>query len=338
MPSPNAPRIPSRTIRRLRLLSQSLFAFFCLFIGMQFYAFYLWALSPAKHPFVTRPPAVEAFLPLGALVSLKRLVLGAEFDTIHPAGLSIFLSALVISLFFRKGFCGWICPVGFASHLAERCGRLLRLSIRLPAWLDIPLLSLKYLLLGFFSYLILWKMGLAELSAFHHSSYNMITDAKMLHFFLQPSLLSGAIMLTIILISFVIRNFWCRYLCPYGGLLGLIALISPLQIRRTPSACIDCKKCEQTCPASIRITKRETVRNAECIGCLECIEVCPAKDCLRLSGPGPKGIPPLLLPVLIIGLFFLCYLLARVSGHWYSEVPLEVFQRYYQTIGNIGHP
>ena len=325
-------------IGELRLLCQSLFALFCLFVGWQFYSFYLWALDPTANTFVQRPPSVEAFLPLGALVSIKRLLLGAEFDTIHPAGLTIFIAALLIGLFLRKGFCGWICPIGFASNLAERAGKKMKIMFRLPAWLDIPMLSLKYILLGFFGYLILWKMGLEGLTDFHRSPYNMISDAKMLHFFLQPSMLAGSIMLGIILFSFILRNVWCRYLCPYGGLLGLLAFFSPFQIKRNPETCIDCKKCEAICPASIKITNRKTVRNAECIGCLECVESCPATNCLTLSVPVKKEINPIILPMLVLGLFFICYLIARITGHWNTEVPLEVFQRYYKLIGNIGHP
>ncbi len=333
----NIPSLKNK-LSRLRFLCQSLFALFCIYVGWQFYLFYLWAQDSTANSFVARPPSVEAFLPLGALVSLKRLLLGAEFDTIHPAGLTIFIAALLISLFLRKGFCGWICPVGFASNLAERAGKKMHIMFHLPAWLDLPLLSLKYLLLGFFGYLILYRMGLDALTAFHHSAYNTISDAKMLHFFLQPSVLAGSIMLGIILISFVIRNFWCRYLCPYGGLLGLLAMASPFQVTRNPETCIDCKKCEAICPSSIHVTNRETVRNAECIGCLECVQVCPVTDCLNLSSPINKQTNLLLLPCLILGLFFFCYILARISGHWQTEVPLEVFQRYYKIITDIGHP
>ncbi|MBU1139668.1 MAG: 4Fe-4S binding protein [Proteobacteria bacterium] len=324
-------------LNRLRLLCQSLFAIFCLYIGWQFYSFYLWTTETGK-VFTPRPPAVEAFLPLGALISVKRLFLGGEYDTIHPAGLTIFIAALLIALFLRKGFCGWICPVGFASNLAERAGKRMRISFSLPAWIDLPLLSIKYLLLGFFSYLILWQMDMESLTAFHHSSYNLISDAKMLHFFLQPSILTGAIMLFLFLISFVIKNFWCRYLCPYGGLLGLLALLSPFQIKRAPDTCINCKKCEQICPSSIRITDRKTVRNAECIGCLECLPVCPAKDCLTLGLAGKRRVNPILLPVLILGLFLLSYLTATVTGHWQTQVTVDIFRQLYQQITTIGHP
>jgi len=106
-------------IRTLRTLVQSGFAAFCLFAGYQFYHFYLWAMGESE-VYVPRPPSVEGFLPISALLGLKRLMLTGRYDEIHPAGLTIFLSALIIALLLRKGFCGWICPVGFCPNLIEK--------------------------------------------------------------------------------------------------------------------------------------------------------------------------------------------------------------------------
>ncbi|OGQ96298.1 MAG: hypothetical protein A2521_12270 [Deltaproteobacteria bacterium RIFOXYD12_FULL_57_12] len=316
---------------------QSGFALFCFYAGYRFYRFYLWGTGRSE-VYVPRPPSVEGFLPISALVGLKRFVLTGDYDMIHPAGLTIFLAALAIGFFLRKGFCGWICPVGFVSNLAEKVGRRFRILWQPPVWLDVPLLSLKYMLLGLFAYLVVWQMDLRQIEAFHNSPYNLAVDAKMLVFFLSPSGLAAGVMIFLTAISFVIRNFWCRYLCPYGALLGLLAMAGPLQIRRDRAACIDCKKCEKTCPASIRITRKETVRTNECVGCTQCTAVCPVKDCLTVTGPDHLKVPTLLLPAAVVGLFLLFYLLALTAGIWYTEVTPQSMKQFYMLLAELPHP
>lgn len=228
-------KITMKTIRisKLRIFIQSVFALLCLGAGYQFFHFYLWAVGKSD-VYVPRPPSVEGFLPISALLGLKRFVLTGRYDDVHPAGLTIFLAALTIALLLRKGFCGWICPVGFASNLIEKGGKKIQFIQHLPPWLDLPLRSIKYFLLAFFCYVILWKMDLSAVEAFIYSPYNKIVDGKMLLLFLEPSKLTLQVLVALILISFVLRNFWCRYLCPYGALLGLLGFISPAQVKRKP--------------------------------------------------------------------------------------------------------
>lgn len=320
-------------IRRAVQLS---FTLFCLYAGWQFYRFYQWAID-ASPVYVARPPAVEAFLPIGALVSLKRLFLTHQYDPIHPAGLTIFLAALSLGLLLRKGFCGWICPVGFGSNLAQQAGRHIKITSTPPPWIDLPLLSIKYLLLAFFSYLILWKMNLRAIETFMRSEYNLIVDVKMLYFFLSPSRLAGGIMLGLLALSFFLRNPWCRYLCPYGALLGLLAAFSPFQVKRQHATCINCKKCERVCPAAIAISTKTTMRSPECIGCLECVAVCPPEDCLEIT-VYQKKTPPLLMPALIITLFLSFWLTANLTHHWHHQLSIEDQKKAYAKGLNIGHP
>ncbi len=320
-----------------RLLVQSGFLLLSLDAGWRFYLFYRWALGRTATP-VARPPAVEGFLPLSALVGLKRLFLTGVYDPIHPAGLTILLAALAIALFFRKGFCGWLCPVGFVSQLAARLGRRLRLQYRPPAGLDYPLLGLKYLLLAFFLYLILLRMGLANLTAFSRSNFNLTADARMLRFFLAPTATTVLVICGLALASLFLRNCWCRYLCPYGALLGLVARPGPLRLRRDRESCLACRKCEGVCPGAIRVADRRTLTSPECLGCLECLAACPVDNCLQLTFYGRKKISPLLLPLGMVGLFILCYAAARLTGHWHSALPPGLFRDEYRRLARLPFP
>jgi polyferredoxin len=326
-----------RTIAWIRVTVQAAFALFCVLAGYRFYQFYNWAIGKTE-TFVFRPPSVEGFLPISALLGLKRFMMTGKWDEIHPAGLTIFVCAAVLAVWFRKGFCGWICPVGFASNLTAILGRKLKLAHELPRWLENLLLSVKYLLLGFFLYIILWGMDVPSIEAFLHSRYNLVVDARMLLFFLQPSILTIRIVIGLFLVSLVIRNFWCRYLCPYGALLGIGALLSPLQVKRDASLCVHCGACDKVCPSSIRISQNRTMRHAECVGCMECIEACPEKLCLTLGAPAKRRIPLYAFPLAVVGVFCLFWAIAVLTGHWHTEISDDVFRSLYPLAASVSHP
>ena len=320
--------MPPGKISSFRHGVQTAFFLLSLWIGWQFLLFFKWASGQGSH-FTPRPPAVEAFLPISALVGLKRLILTGHFDPVHPAGLTILMAFMTMAFLWRKGFCGWICPVGAVSNLLETVAGRLGILFRLPAWIDLPMLGLKYLLLGFFLYFIFWKMNLSQVEAFLTSPYNMVADAEMLKFFHSPSRISVMVISALVVISFFLRNFWCRYLCPYGALLGILAMAGPLQIRRDKNSCVGCKRCEMACPSSIKITRKETIRTVECIGCMECVSNCPEKDCLAPGLPLGKRAPVLLIPAGCLAVLFLFWTAAELTGRWNSLIPAEVFRQVY---------
>ena len=86
-------RIPYKILPTLRAVVQGAYVVFFLLAGYEFHLFYARIVAGAA---VTgrRPPAVEAFLPISALMSLKYFLLTGNYDEIHPAGLTILLSPL----------------------------------------------------------------------------------------------------------------------------------------------------------------------------------------------------------------------------------------------------
>lgn len=121
------------------------------------------------------------------------------------------------------------------------------------------------------------------------SAYGMIIDVKMLDFFRHIGTATLVFVAIISIMSLFIRNARCRYLCPYGALLGLFSLLSPFKIRRNADSCIDCGKCAKNCPSNIPVDKLIQVRTVECTGCMTCVESCPVASTLTFSLQRPTG-------------------------------------------------
>ncbi|MDP2646266.1 MAG: 4Fe-4S binding protein [Desulfobacterales bacterium] len=296
-------------------------------IGIQFFIYVHQAFldGPIR---VMRPPAVEGFLPIGALMGWKLFLLTGIWDAVHPAAMVILGYAGFASLMLRKSFCGWFCPVGTVSERLWKLGRrFLGDNFIVPFWLDIPLRSLKYLLLGFFAWVIL-KMPTEAIHAFLQSPYYRISDVKMLFFFTRMSMTTAVVLTILVLLSLPIRNFWCRYLCPYGALMGLLALVGPTRIVRNSQICIDCERCAKACPYHLPVDKKECVLSPECNGCMDCTLACPVNKTLEMKtkGMGKRVWSLAKLGTLLVIVFVGLVYTARITGHWKSSVTDQEFR------------
>lgn len=311
----------------LQRIIQSGFLIFCIYTGWQFYRFVLWATG-ASEIFVPRPASVEAFLPIAALMSLRRLRSTGAWDSVHPAGLAIFLAAIATALVLRKGFCGYICPIGLISGLFNTLGQRLKLS-RVPRpWIGRILSIPKYLTLGFFLFTVYIGMDLAALEQFAAAPYNYVADARMLRFFLEPTRLTLIVLGVLVVLGTTLRSFWCRYLCPYGALLGLFSWFGPTRIHREEQACINCGRCSDTCPGCIRVHAGKTMLSPECLGCGRCVEGCPV-GCLSVRTAGRK-IPAWTLGIGSVGILLFVWIAALTAGVWNQNIPLPMIRRFYQ--------
>lgn len=299
----------------------------CLWIGVELFLFMRWGMSGGASLYAPHPPGAEGFLPISALMSLRHWMATGHLTNIHPAGLFILLAILAISLLLKKAFCGWLCPVGTISEALWGLGRrFMERNLALPLWADWPLRMLKYLLLALFIWAI-WGMDTDSLGAFLASPYNRVADLKMYLFFARISGLALGVILALALLSVLIQGFWCRYLCPYGALLGLLSLASPLKVRREKRTCIDCKRCTQACPARIQVHVATRVHSDECMACLRCVDACPAKETLAMEAPGRVKLPGIHFGGLVVGLFLLVCGLAMATGHWRNEITKEEYLR-----------
>jgi len=315
-------------IQTIRSITQTAIAFFNLYIGWRFYLFVRYFETQGATAFVPRPPSVEAYLPISALLSFKYFLSTGIFDRIHPAGLSLFIIILFTSWLLKRGFCSWICPIGTISEWAWKLGEnIFGRNIRLPRFLDYPLRSLKYLLLLFFLYAAM-SMNALVLKLFLNGPYNRVADIKMLKFFTEISSTALTVILLLVIFSILSKNFWCRYLCPYGALLGILAWASPIKVTRNKEKCINCDKCTRACPSYLEVARSKRVHSVECTACLACISACPVSDALQLEPPlRSRPITNRLYAALLIGLFFSLIGLAQVTGHWQTSISLSEYQK-----------
>lgn len=297
-----------------------------IYIGITFYYWVRYYETGGMTFYLPRPGGIEGWLPIAGLMNLKYTIEMGGLPPIHAASMFLLASFIIISLLLKKAFCSWMCPIGTISEYTGKIGqKLFRFQIKVPKWLDIPLRGLKYLLLVFFLYISL-SMPAQMIQYFMMSPYGIIIDVKMLDFFRYISSASLITVCVLVVISLFIRNAWCRYLCPYGALLGLFSLLSPFKIHRNAESCIDCGKCAKNCPSRIPVDQLIKVRTVECTGCMTCVESCPVASTLTFSLHTPtqkhqRSLSGVSMAVLTLSILFLMIGVAVYMGVWDSPVP-----------------
>ena len=149
---PYRKRLTQDQSQRIRRVVQTAFLLLNIYIGAVFVLFVRQFEQYDPQPSIQRPAGIEGWLPIAGLMNLKAALLTGEFPVIHPAAMVLIATFLGLSLLFRKAFCGWLCPVGTLSEWLWKTGRMtFKGNLRLWRWIDIPLRSLKYILLGLFA-------------------------------------------------------------------------------------------------------------------------------------------------------------------------------------------
>ena len=154
-------------------------------------------------------------------------------DYAVPVTVLIFCFApIVVALFAGRAFCAGVCPQGALQDF------VLIKPVAVPLWLEQALSVVPYLFLG--AGLIYAGTG----TGFVICRYDPFVP-----FF---RLSGGMFILTVgaafLLAGMFVGRPYCRFLCPYGGLLRLASLASKWRVRVTPDFCTQCRLCEQSCP------------------------------------------------------------------------------------------
>lgn len=169
--------------------------------------------------------------------------------------MGIFVMGVLVSFFWSRLYCGWICPINTAMEGITFFKKKSRLkSFRIPSWLSQPWIRFVILFLFFLVFVFV-----------------MLTGKKLP---ILPLLFAAGIIVTL----FFPAALWHRFLCPYGTILNLTSRRAAHTMVIDAEKCNNCGSCLKTCPAGAieEQTKHQIIRK-DCLVCLKCRDNCRQK-------------------------------------------------------------
>lgn len=181
-------------------------------------------------------------------------------------------SLIILGGLFGRLICGFLCPFGFIQELLYKIPSFKIKKNKYTRYLS----YLKYLILIIFVIILpivlltptfckyICPVGTLEggipLVVFGNQFDNII-----------GFLFNWKITILIIITIFSILHFrfFCKFLCPLGGIYSFFNKYSLFGIT-VNNKCINCNKCVEICKMDIKI-----VNDHECINCGDCIKYCP---------------------------------------------------------------
>ncbi len=258
-------------------------------------------------------PHLHAVCPFGAVETTGRLITQGQFiPKTHESNFWVLLATTGATLLIGAAFCGWLCPLGSVQDWIGRLGKKIsgKRFNRVPYILD--------QMLGYLRYVVLALVVISTTRMISLVFVSVDPYYALFHFWTGEALPSAiAVLAVVLLASLVVERPWCRWLCPFGALQGILQLVSPWKIRRNPEICINCDKWTRACPMRIKVSEKKFVLDTRCNRCGECLAVCPIKGGLEHSLPGKIRIPlknRLLTAFLVLALFSAPIVISQQAG------------------------
>ncbi|MGQ4911446.1 MAG: 4Fe-4S binding protein [Candidatus Thorarchaeota archaeon] len=292
-------------IRMLRRVVQILFL-----LGINGYIFTAWYGAEQVTAFWTWFQSVLPAIPILSSLQAPFATIAGSFDTIQytlTRGVFPFfvIGAMIIILtIIGRAGCGWACPIGTIQDFVTLPKRK---KFRPAPGTESELRKVKAYIFVVVGFLAVW-MAVAKatgssatleaaLGIFADDAFAPLNPAYILFVILPNQTwptsldtlwffstwgwvwLQVAFVSVVLIVSFWIPRWFCRWLCPAGFLYGIFSKEALIGIGRNPARCTPdtCNVCEVVCPMNIRIRKfpYQHVHSPDCIMCLECKSHCP---------------------------------------------------------------
>ncbi len=277
-------------LTRVRIASQT-----CFFVLFLLAVWATWTSRLGGYP-------VSAMLELDPLVMLSTVLATGYVYKLIGWGLII----VAITFLFGRVFCNWICPYGtlhqFIGWLFDnRPGtqrieknryhpaQFLKYSIlivfllmsamgALQIGLLDPIVMMYRAMATFFAPILDLALGRVGGATESLGVDGSLFDSLKFAPGVEHRIFVGSFWIGVIFLFFVFMNLWkprffCRFVCPLGALLGVMASKSVYRINRIVERCTDCNLCLLRCEGASE--PQAQIRQAECFGCMNCIDDCP---------------------------------------------------------------
>jgi polyferredoxin len=293
--------------RMLRRVVQILF-----FLGINAYIIASWAGGEEILAFWEGFRDIIPTIPIIAPLEGSFAVLAGSFDTLQrelTRGLFPFFTIgamIIILIILGRSACAWICPIGTVQDFATLPNRN---KVRPAPGTEKEFRRIKGYIFVIVGFLAAWVgistvLGNEEalvrvLGPFASGAFDPFNPAYIVFVeFANQSWPTGletlwyvtqwgwfivqfAFVAIIVIASFWIPRWFCRWICPAGWLYGVFSRSALFSIGRNPARCTPdtCNVCEVVCPMNIRIRRfpYQHMHSADCILCLDCRSHCPNK-------------------------------------------------------------